>query len=102
MDEQSDQHCGWEDIFQAVLGAATVHGQGSKVEDLDLVAGLVQCYTSQSMVTDALTSVPCSEDLMLLSRADLDHLWNLQLPTEYGPGTSRPTVDVVPTICADF
>ena len=41
---------------------------------------------------------PWASDLMLLSRVDLDDLWNFQLPTEYVPGTSRPTVDVVPTI----
>ena len=97
LDEQSDQHCGWEDIFQTVLGAARVHGQGSKVNDLEVVSGLAQCFAAQSMSTDALLSVPWASDLMLLSRVDLD-LWNFSLPTEYVPGTSRPTVDVVPTI----
>ena len=29
---------------------------------------------------------------------DLDDFWNFSLPTEYVSGTSRPTVDVVPTI----
>ena len=98
LDEQSDQHCGWEDIFQAVLGAATVNGQGAKPEDLEMASGLTQCFTAQSMATDALMSVPWAADLMRLSRVDLDTLWNYALPTEYVPGTSRPTVDVVPTI----
>ena len=90
-------NCGWEDIFQIFLGAATVHG-GSKVNDLEVVSGLTQRFTAQSMSTDALLSVPWASDLMLLSRVDLDDLWNFQLPTENVPGTSRPTVDVVPTI----
>ena len=50
------------------------------------------------MATDALTSVPWAEDLRPLTRVDLDDLWNFSLPTEYVPGTSRPTVDVVPMI----
>ena len=98
LDEQSDQRCGWEDIFQTVLGAATVHGQGSKPEDLEMASGLTQYFTAQSMATDALMSVPPAADLMKLTRIDLDSLWNFALPTEYVPGTSRPTVDVVPTI----
>ena len=65
---------------------------------LEVVPGLTQCFTAQSMSTDALLSVPWASDLLLLSRVDLDDLWNFQLPTEYVPGTSRPTVDVVPTI----
>ena len=98
LDEQSDQHCGWEDIFQTVLGAATVHGQGAKPEDLEMASGLTQCFTAQSMATNALMSVPWAADLMKLTRVDLDSLWNFALPTEYVPGTSRPTVDVVPTV----
>ena len=50
------------------------------------------------MATDALLSVPWASDLHVLSRVDLDDLWNFSLPTENVPGTSRPTVDVVPTL----
>ena len=50
------------------------------------------------MATDALMKVPRAADLMRLSRVSLDSLWDFALPTEYVPGTSRPTVDVVPTI----
>ena len=35
---------------------------------------------------------------MLLSELEQEALWDLPLPTEYVPGTSRPEVDVVPTI----
>ena len=35
---------------------------------------------------------------MLLSELEQEALWDLPLPTEYVPGTSRPAVDVVPTI----
>ena len=31
LDQQSDQHCGWEDIFQTILGASTVAGQGDEL-----------------------------------------------------------------------
>ena len=75
LDEQSDQHCGWEDIFHTVLGAATVYGQGSKPEELEMASGLTQCFTAQSMATDALMSVPWASGLMTLSRVDLDSLW---------------------------
>ena len=98
LDEQGDQHCGWEDIFQTILGAATVNGQGAKPEDLEMASGLIQCFTAQSMATDALMSVPWAKDLMQLSRVSLDSLWDFPLPQEYIPGTSRPTVDVVPTL----
>ena len=58
---------------------------------------MTQCFTAQSMATDAL-SVHWASDLHPLSRVDLDYLWKFSLPTEYVPGTSRPTVDVVPAL----
>ena len=36
---------------------------------------------------------------MLLSELEQEALWDLPLPTEYVPGTSRPEVDVVPDLC---
>ena len=50
------------------------------------------------MSTDALTNVPRAKELRHLSELEQDSLWDMSLPTEYVPGTSRPAVDVVPTI----
>ena len=44
LDQQSDQHCGWEDIFQTILGASTVAGQGNRADDLEMAVGLTQCH----------------------------------------------------------
>jgi hypothetical protein len=50
------------------------------------------------MSTDSLTGVPWAKELRHLSELEQESLWDLKLPTEYVPGTSRPAVDVVPTI----
>jgi len=50
------------------------------------------------MSTDSLTGVPWAKELRHLSELEQESLWDLKLPTEYVPGTSRPAIDVVPTI----
>ena len=98
LDVEGDRHAGWEDIFSTVLASSTILASGNRVEDLEIAAGFMQCYTAQSMATDALTQVPWATELLHLSELESDSLWDLKLPTEYVPGTSRPAVDVVPTI----
>ena len=98
LDVQEDRYAGWEDLFQTVLAAATICVTGNRKDDLEITAGLMQCFTAQSMSTDALTQVPWAKELMLLSELEQESLSDLPLPTEYVPGTSRPAVDVVPTI----
>ena len=98
LDVQGDRHAGWEDIFSTVLASSTILAQGNRTEDLELAAGFMQCFTAQSMSTDALTNVPWAKEIRHLSELEHDSLWDLSLPTEYVPGTSRPAVDVVPTI----
>jgi hypothetical protein len=88
LDVQEDRHAGWEDI------CAT----GNRKDDLEVAAGLMQCFTAQLMSTDALSQVPWAKELMLLSELEQEALWDLPLPAEYVPGTSRPAVDVVPPI----
>ena len=95
---QEDRHAGWEDIFSTVLASSTILASGNRIEDLELSAGLMQCYTAQSMPTDSLTGVPWAKELRHLSELEQESLWDLKLPKEYVPGTSRPAVDVVPTI----
>ena len=87
LDVQGDRHA-----------SSTILAQGNRTEDLELAAGLMQCFTAQSMSTDALTNVPWAKEIRHLSELEQDSLWDLNLPTEYVPGTSRPAVDVVPTI----
>ena len=98
LDVQGDRHAEWEDIFSTVLASSTILAQGNRTEDLELAAGFMQCFTAQSMSTDALTNVPWAKEIRHLSELEHDSLWDLSLPTEYVPGTSRPAVDVVPTI----
>ena len=98
LDVEGDRHAGWEDIFSTVLASSTILASGNRVEDLEIAAGFMQCYTAQSMATDALTQVPWAKELLHLSELEHDALWDMKLPTEYVPGTSRPAVDVVPTI----
>ena len=100
LDVQGDKHAAWEDIFSTVLALAssTILSSGNRVEDLEIAPGFMQCFTAQSMATDALTNVPWAKELRHLSELEHDALWDMKLPTEYIPGTSRPAVDVVPTI----
>jgi len=98
LDVQGDRHAGWEDIFSTVLASSTILSSGNRIEDLELAAGLMQCFTAQSMSTDSLTGVPWAKELRHLSELEQDSLWELNLPTEYVPGTSSPAIDVVPTI----
>ena len=58
LDVREDRHAGWEDIFSTVLASSTILASGNRIEDLELSAGLMQCYTAQSMSTDSLTGVP--------------------------------------------
>ena len=88
---------GWEDIFSTVLASSTILAQGNRTEDLELAAGLMQCFTAQSMSTDALTNVPWAKEIRHLSELEQDSLGS-ELAHEYVPGTSRPAIDVVPTI----
>jgi hypothetical protein len=41
---------------------------------------------------------PGQKSFLALSELEQESLWDLALPSEYVPGTSRPAVDVVPTI----
>ena len=98
LDVQGDRQAGWEDIFSTVLASSAILASGNRIEDFELSAGLMQCFTAQSMSTDSLTGVPWAKELRHLSELEQESLWDLKLPTEYVPGTSRPAVDVVPTI----
>ena len=69
LDVQGDRHAGWEDIFSTVLASSTILAQGNRTEDLEIAAGLMQCFTAQSMSTDALTNVPWAEEIRHLSGA---------------------------------
>ena len=73
----------------------TILASGNRIEDLEFSAGLMQCFTAQSMSTDSLTGVPWAKELRHLSELEQESLWDLKLPTEYVPGTSRPAVDVM-------
>ena len=89
--------------FSTVLASSTILAQGNRTEDLELAAGLMQCFPAQSMSTDALTNVPWAKEIRQLSELGQDSLWDLSLPTEYVPGTSRPAVDRrAHNLCGDF
>ena len=59
LDVQEDRHARWEDIFSTVLASSTICASGNRIEDLELSAGLMQCYTAQSMLTDSLHDWMC-------------------------------------------
>ena len=79
LDVQGDRHAGWEDIFSTVLASSTILAQGNRTEDLEIAAGLMQCFTAQSMSTDALTNVPWAKEIRHLSELEHDSLWDLKL-----------------------
>ena len=81
-----------------LLRLSALLGTCCRKDDLEVAAGLMQCFTAQLMSTDALSQVPWAKELMLLSELEQEALWDLPLPAEYVPGTSRPAVDVVPPI----
>ena len=70
LDVQEDRHAGWEDIFSTVLASSTILATGNKIEDLELAAGLMQCFTAQSMSTDSLSGVPWAKELSHLSELE--------------------------------
>ena len=77
LDVQEDRHAGWEDIFSTVLGLRqTILRKATGSEDLELAAGLMQCFTAQSMSTDSLTGVPWAKELRHLSELEQDSLWD--------------------------
>ena len=45
LDVEGDRHAGWEDIFSTVLASSTILASGNRVEDLEIAAGFMQCYT---------------------------------------------------------
>ena len=58
LDVQEDKVGGWEDVFQTVLASATICASGNKADSLEFASGLMQCFSVQSMSTDALIGVP--------------------------------------------
>jgi hypothetical protein len=82
LDVQEDMHAGWEDIFQTVLASATICATGNRADNLELAAGLMQCFTAQSMATDALLGVPWATELLRLSEffhKSQSGIWHFQL-----------------------
>lgn len=98
LDVVQDQVSGWEDIFQTVLGSATILSLGTQRSNLELASGLTQAFTAHSACSDMLEGVPWAVELQQLSELTEESTWDLELPKKYVPGTSRPTVNVVPGV----
>ena len=68
--------------FPAVLASATICATGNRADNLELAAGLMQCFTAQSMATDAVLGVPWATELLRLSEffhKSQSGIWHFQL-----------------------